>query len=66
MQDLIIYQAKGLGTLAHHARLHGISDPEVNSHLNGAIFSTLTNVNFDDARMYEEVMTGERLQVGLY
>lgn len=28
-QDLLIYQLKGLGALSHHARMHGITDPEV-------------------------------------
>lgn len=48
LQDLLIYQLKGIGSLSHHARAHGVEDDEVNTFLDGAIFSTLTNVNFDD------------------
>ena len=35
----------------------------MDSFLNGTIFSTLTNVNFDDRRMYEELIEGEKLRV---
>lgn len=48
LQDLLIYQAKGLGCLSHHARAQGITDPAIDSFINGIIFSTLTNVNFSD------------------
>lgn len=44
LQDLLIYHVKGLGSLAHHARLHGVEDAAVNTFINGSIFSTLTNV----------------------
>ncbi|KAG1660707.1 hypothetical protein FOA52_014327 [Chlamydomonas sp. UWO 241] len=51
LQDLLIHSVKGLGSLSHHARtIAGIEDEEVNSFLLQALFSTLTNVNFDDER----------------
>lgn len=63
LQDLLIYALKGLGALAHVARTHGIpDDQEVNSFLNGAIFSTLTNVNFDDERFKEMLHTVSNLE----
>ncbi len=56
LQDLLIYSVKGLGSLAHHARTEaGIEDAAVNTFINAAIFSTLTNVNFDDQRFVEWV-----------
>uniref|UniRef100_A0A7S0RFR5 Hydroxylamine reductase n=1 Tax=Chlamydomonas leiostraca TaxID=1034604 RepID=A0A7S0RFR5_9CHLO len=62
LQDLLVYQMKGLGCLAHHARAHGVQDAEVNTFINGAIFSTLTNVNFDDSRFHEFLHEGQRLK----
>ncbi|GLI70539.1 hypothetical protein VaNZ11_015455 [Volvox africanus] len=62
LQDLLIYTVKGLGSLAHHARtLAGLEDQEVNTFINGAIFSTLTNVNFADDRFVEFVNDSRRL-----
>ncbi len=37
--------------------------PQVESFLVATIFSTLTNVNFDDRRMYEFILQGDRLKV---
>ncbi len=51
LQDLLIYSLKGLGGWAHHARTTAnITDDEVDSFVNAATFSTLTNVNFDALR----------------
>lgn len=41
------------------ARRHGISTPEVDSFYKGAVFSTLTNVNFDDQRFVEYLKTAD-------
>lgn len=54
LQDLLIYSLKGLGGWAHHARtVANITDDEVDSFVNAATFSTLTNVNFDALRFQE-------------
>jgi hydroxylamine reductase len=50
LQDLLLYLSKGLSQVACAAREQGIEDPEVNLFTVKAVFSTLTNVNFDDAR----------------
>lgn len=47
LQDLLTYALKGLGMVAAEGRKVGIVDPEVNTFTVGAVFSTLTNVNFD-------------------
>ncbi|GLC35355.1 hypothetical protein PLESTB_000573600 [Pleodorina starrii] len=66
LQDLLIYTVKGLASLAHHARTAaGIEDQEVNTFVNGAIFSTLTNVNFADDRFVEFVNDSRRLHAKL-
>ena len=38
---------------AHRARQFGVSDPEIDAFTIQAIFATLTNVNFDPARLVE-------------
>ncbi|SFM48027.1 hydroxylamine reductase [Thermodesulforhabdus norvegica] len=50
LQDLLTYALKGLGQVASEARRLGISDDEVNVFTCKALFSTLTNVNFDPQR----------------
>ncbi|MFZ0613910.1 MAG: hydroxylamine reductase [Desulfobacterales bacterium] len=53
LQDLLIYAMKGLSQYAVEGRKVGVSDPEVNRFTSKAIFSTLTNVDFDPARFVE-------------
>jgi len=50
LQDLLLHLTKGLSQVAIAARNAGIEDAEVNLFTVKAVFSTLTNVNFDDAR----------------
>ena len=50
LQDLLIYILKGLALVAQEARKQGITDREVNVFTVEALFSTLTNVNFDPHR----------------
>jgi hydroxylamine reductase len=50
LQDLLVYALKGLSQVAVAARQAGFSDPEVNRFTCEAMFSTLTNVNFDAER----------------
>lgn len=50
LQDLLLYLTKGLSQVAVAAREQGIEDADVNRFTAKAVFSTLTNVNFDDAR----------------
>jgi len=53
LQDLLIYAIKGLSLVATEGRKKGISDETVNIFTLKAIFSTLTNVDFDPARFVE-------------
>ena len=50
LQDLLIYALKGLSLFAAEGRKVGINDQEVNVFACEALFSTLTNVNFDPER----------------
>ncbi|WP_003542355.1 hydroxylamine reductase [Desulfotomaculum nigrificans] len=53
LQDLLLHAVKGLSLYAHAGRQVGVVDPEVNRFTCKAIFSTLTNVDFDPARFQE-------------
>ncbi|RMG93029.1 MAG: hydroxylamine reductase [Candidatus Dadabacteria bacterium] len=50
LQDLLTYAVRGLSAVAAEGRKVGVVDPEVNRFTAQAIFSTLTNVDFDPAR----------------
>ena len=50
LQDLLIYALKGLSYVVVEGKRHGVTDPSINHFMAEAIFSTLTNVNFDPER----------------
>lgn len=49
LQDVIVYIVKGIAQYAHRARQLGSSDIEIDRLMLEALFTTLTNVNFDTA-----------------
>ncbi len=51
LQDLLLYAVKGIAQFAHRARQLGVTDSEVNLFTVKALFSTITNVNFDPERL---------------
>ncbi|WP_429168525.1 hydroxylamine reductase [Aeromonas rivipollensis] len=51
LQDVLIYALQGLSAWALAAREHGVIDDEVDAFVPKAFFATLTNVNFDSARI---------------
>ncbi len=53
LQDLLIYAVKGLSQVAVQGAKAGVSDPKVDHFTCQAIFSTLTNVDFDPARFVD-------------
>jgi hydroxylamine reductase len=55
MQDALVHALKGLGTVANLARGVGIVDIEADRFTLRALFSTLTNVNFDEAYFVKTV-----------
>ncbi len=50
LQDLLNYVIKGLSQVAVEGRKVGVNDQEINQFTSKAIFSTLTNVDFDPER----------------
>ena len=53
LQDLLIYALKGLSLYAVEGRKKGVVNAEVNDFTCKALFSTLTNVNFDVDRFVQ-------------
>lgn len=53
LQDLLIYAVKGLSLYAIEGRKVGVSDQKLDHFACEAIFSTLTNVDFDPERIVE-------------
>lgn len=53
LQDLLVYALTGLAVVAVEGRKTGIVDSEINVFTAKALFSTLTNVNFDPGRIVE-------------
>lgn len=47
LQDNLIFAIKGISAYYYHARELGYDDPEIAGFLDEALYSTLTNVNFD-------------------
>ena len=65
LQDLLIHSLKGLSLYAEEARKVGINDREVNVFTSKALFSTLTNVDFDPARFDELIRKSVQLRESL-
>ncbi len=53
VQELILYGLKGMAAYASHARRLGKSDEAVSAFIEDALFSTMTNVNFDLGSLLE-------------
>jgi len=51
LQDLLVHAAKGISQYAHRARQLGALDRAVDHFVVEALFSTVTNVNFDPLRL---------------
>jgi hydroxylamine reductase len=66
LQDLIVYQLKGIGWLACRLSASGWPDSSLRSEVNRytveALFTTVTNVNFDPERLAEVVRAGGRIR----
>ena len=56
LQEILLYGVKGLAAYANHARRLGKTDEAVNAFVEEALFSTVTNVNFDIESLFELVL----------
>ena len=62
LQDLLVHAAKGLSMIAHRARKLGVKDRQVDLFVVEALFSTVTNVNFDPHRLQVELVRAAQLR----
>lgn len=65
LQDLLIYSLKGLSLVAEAGRRININDHDVNVFTTKALFSTLTNVDFDPERFGTLIRRSVELRDGL-
>ncbi|GAA5217107.1 hydroxylamine reductase [Corallincola platygyrae] len=59
LQDVLVYMLQGVSAYALKAREFNIVDGEIDSYVAKAFFSTLTNVNFDEARLIEFIRSAQ-------
>ncbi len=65
LQDLLVYSLMGMGLYATEGRKVGVSDKEVNEFTVKALFSTLTNVNFNAESFVALIKKSVELREGL-
>lgn len=65
LQDLLIYQIKGIGYIANEGRKVGIKDDTTDRFVMEALFTTVTNVNFDNESIAKILYQGEEVKKGL-
>lgn len=59
LQDLLVYQTKWIGRYAHRASQLGVHDSSVAAFIEDALFTTVTNVNFDPGRLQTLLLESE-------
>lgn len=62
LQDLLIHVSQGISMYAHRARPLGASDHEIDLFVVEALFTTITNVNFDPERLAGLIHRGAQLR----
>ena len=62
LQDLLVYATKGISMYAHRAAQSGRRDPEVDVFVIEALFTTITNVDFDPQRIAELLRKGAAIR----
>jgi len=62
LQDLLVYQVKGLSHLTTALRLVEVESIEANKFIVESLFMTITNANFDDTRFVNQIRKGLKLR----
>ena len=65
LQDLLVFVTKGISIYAQEARQMGIEWEPVNRFVFDALFMTITNANFDKAKIEEKIREGLKLRAEL-
>ncbi len=62
LQDLLIYTTKGVALYSSILRKEGKVSQEINRYLINSLFITITNANFDDNAIIEEIKKGIKIR----
>ena len=62
LQDLLVYATKGISMFAHRARELGVADHGIDVFTIEALFSTVTNVDFDPERLQRWLLKAAELR----
>jgi len=65
LQDILLYQLEGIGYCAHRLRQKGIIDQNADRFVFEGLFTTVTNVNFDDTRIIAFIAKSQEIKTGL-
>ena len=67
LQDLLIFNLKGIGVIASAAKANGSpTNSEAGLFVAKALFTTITNANFDDKNLVEWVLNAQKVKKELY
>jgi len=66
LQDVLVYALKGISLLEEKAAAAGKEAMEVGRFISRALFATVTNVNFDDAKLIALIKEGLALKKDLF
>jgi len=67
LQDLLIYNLKGIGVIASAAKAKGTATPkDAGLFVAQALFTTITNANFDDESLNEWILQAQKVKKELY
>ena len=67
LQDLLIFNLKGIGVIASAAKANGApTNSKAGLFVAQALFTTITNANFDDAKLVEWVQNAQKVKKELY
>jgi hydroxylamine reductase len=62
LQDLLVYAAKGVAMYAHRAAILGAADRHIDRSVLEFLFATVTNVDFDPARLQQHLIEAAKMQ----
>jgi hydroxylamine reductase len=62
LQDVLVYQLKGIGQYRTRLAELGIADDEADSFVLNSLFSTLTNVNFNRVRFIRLIAEADQMR----
>lgn len=65
LQDLLIYTVKGVAAYSSQLRNSGVNRNDVNNYILNSLFVTITNANFDDKAIIDEIKKGVEIRKAL-